>query len=114
MALGVSGSLDSGVWGSPILRAYSGTRDWGTTAFLFWVMRGLAAAPDVGGAVVPACAAPGSVGGLSLPLAVSTVAAVRVINPVPRGKGKCGLRVSRRFVVPLGLRVVHRGVLTSG
>ena len=113
-ALGVSWYLDSGVLGSLILRAYLVIRVRGTIAPLFRMRRGLAAAPDVGGAVVPDCAVPGSVGGLSLPLAGSTWVAVWVIDNVPLGKGKCGLRVSRRSVVPLVFRVLPRGVLTSG
>ena len=112
--LGVSWFLNSGICGFSILRAYSGTRDPGTTAPLFRVRRGLAAASRVGGAVVPDCAPPGSVEGLSLPLEWSTVVAVWVIGPVPQGNGKCGLRVPQRFVVPLGSRVGPQVVLTSG
>ena len=113
MALGVSGSLDYGVWDSPIIHEYSETRCRGTTAPLSRVRRGLVGAPDIGGAVDTGYAAQGSFGGLSLPLAGSTGVAVRVTDPVPRVNGKCGLRVPRILVVPLGLMVGPRGVLTS-
>ena len=52
MARGVSVYLDSGVWGSPILRECSGTRGRGTTLPLFLAKRGLVWSPDTGATVV--------------------------------------------------------------
>ena len=80
MALSVSGSLYSGVWGSPILREFSEIRYLGTTALLFRAKRGLLGPPCTVAAVVPGCAAPGSSGGLGPRLAVNVevVAGVNV------------------------------------
>ena len=99
MALGVSGSLDSCVWGSLIIREYSKTRDRGTTAPPFRVRRGLAGVSDMCGTVVPGYAALGSSKGRGTPLAGRTGVAVWVLDPAPLGRDKCGLRVPRRFVV---------------
>ena len=84
-ALSVSVSLDSVVCGSPILRECSGTRYLGTTDLLFRGKRDLLGPPDTEVAVDLGYAAHGSAGGWSLPLAGSTVVAVWVTCPVPRG-----------------------------
>ena len=52
MARGVSVYLDSGVWGSPILRECSVTRGLGTTAPLVLEKRGLVGSPDTGTTVI--------------------------------------------------------------
>ena len=76
--------------------------------------RGLVGAPDTGAAVVPCCAAPGSVGDRSLPLAWSAGVPVWVTYPAPLWKGKCWLRAQHKFVVPIELGVGPGGVRALG
>ena len=76
-----------------------------------WARRGPEGSAGTGVAVVPGCAAPGSIGGRSLQLAVNVGVAVWEIVPVLRENGKRFSQALWRIGVPLGLlRVVWTSV----
>ena len=79
-ARGVSGSLDTWVCGSPILREYSAAQGRGTTAPLFRAKLDLLGSPDTVETVVLDYAVPGSAGGRSHPLVWSAAVAVWVVT----------------------------------
>ena len=95
------GFRSSWVWDFPILHDLVGTQARETTALLFRARLGPEGSAGTVVAVVPDCAAPGSIGGRSLQLAVNVGVAVWVIVPVLRENGERYLRASRRCGVPL-------------
>ena len=70
-AQSASGFRSSEVWDFTILSDPLGKRGWGTTAPLFRTRRGTEGSAGTVVAVVPDCAAPGSIGGRGLQLAVN-------------------------------------------
>ena len=102
------------VLGSHVFRWCSGTLGRESTAPLFLAKRGRERFPDTGATVVLDCVVPGSSGGRGPPIAGSAGVVVSGLGSEPRVRSVCGFRVPRRFVALLELRVVLRGVLTSG
>ena len=113
-ARGFLGSLDSGVWDFSILREYLLRLDWGTTAILFRVKRGLVVSHDTGVTVGLDCAMLGSAGDRDPPLARCAGVVVWASGLVSLVRDGCGFRVPLRFVALLVWRVGPRGVFTSG